>query len=73
MTTVVAENQGEEVLTPEQVAPIFNVHRATVCRWIREGRFPGATRVGVGGPRDHYLIPRSAVEALRARFVRPAV
>lgn len=48
----------EEMMTPDQVAAWLQVHRATVYRWIEEGKLP-ALRID-----RVYRIPRGEVLAM---------
>ena len=53
--------QGEmEFLLPNQAAELLRTTVQTVRRWLREGRFPGATLVDVRG-RKVWRIPTTAV------------
>lgn len=47
-------------LLPEQVGQLLNVPVQTVRRWLRENRFPGATKANVRG-RKVWRIPADAV------------
>lgn len=57
------ETHTEDYLTVEQVAEELRVHRETVRRWLREGRFRGAVQPGG----RHWRIPRSALDSRNLR------
>lgn len=50
-----------KLLTPGQVAEMFNVDPKTVTRWCREGRLPYVRTLG-----GHRRYPATAIEALLA-------
>lgn len=52
-----------QYLLPDQTAQLLNVPVQTVRRWLRENRFPGATKANVRG-REVWQIPSSAVVPL---------
>jgi excisionase family DNA binding protein len=58
-------NNREGMLTTKQAARMCGVSDQTIRRWIKEGRFPGATR-GLGETSPYY-IPREPVEAFVAK------
>lgn len=54
-------------LSINQVSDFLNVHRNTVCRWLKEGRFPNAIRI-----ESTTRIPLSDIESLKANNQREA-
>ena len=50
-------NLPEPLLRPDEVAKFFSVHVNTIYEWVREGKVPGAKRIGGKIIR----IPRSSV------------
>lgn len=57
---------GETVLTPAQVAAMFQVSPRTVSRWVREGKL-----VGFRTPGGVNRFRKADVEKLRAEFEPP--
>ena len=49
-------NPREEFLSVQEAASIMGIDRSRVGRLCREGRFPGATKIGAS-----WIIPREAV------------
>jgi excisionase family DNA binding protein len=55
----------EELCTPEEVGDYLKVSPITIREWCREGKIPGAVKVGW-----LWRIPRAAV--MRMREAKPA-
>jgi excisionase family DNA binding protein len=61
-------DEGEQLLTVDQVARRLQLHPATVRRWIKAGRLRG---ISLGSDRAGWRIRRSEVEALLAGEHQP--
>jgi predicted site-specific integrase-resolvase len=53
-----------KMLTPEQVATMYEVDANTVRRWCARGLLPGAVKEG-SKYRGYWLIPESALEGFK--------
>jgi excisionase family DNA binding protein len=49
-----------EFYTPKEISELFKVNRSTISRWVDEGVFPNAVRIGAT-----VRIPYSDIEALK--------
>lgn len=61
-------DEGEQLLTVDQVAKRLQLHPATVRRWIKAGRLRG---ISLGSDRAGWRIRRSEVEAFIAGEHQP--
>lgn len=56
-----ADEDGEQLLTVDQVARRLQLHPATIRRWIKSGRLRG---ISLGSDRAGWRIRRSELEQL---------
>ncbi len=67
-----AEPSEQPDFTVQQLARRWQVTERAVQKWISEGAFPNAYRVGLGRG-SHYRVPASDVQEFeRARKVHPS-
>jgi excisionase family DNA binding protein len=59
-------SQNEKLLTTTKVAEELNVTVVSVQRWIRQGHFPGAHKIGLGR-NSPYRIPKVALEEFKEK------
>lgn len=59
-------SQNEKLLTTTEVAEELGVTAVSVQRWIRQGHFPGAHKIGPGR-NSPYRIPEAALEEFREK------
>jgi excisionase family DNA binding protein len=64
----VAEEEGEQLLTVDQVARRLQLHPATIRRWIKSGRLRA---ISLGSDRAGWRIRRSELEQFIAGMHRP--
>jgi predicted DNA-binding transcriptional regulator AlpA len=57
----------EKYFVLAQAEELLGVTRSLVCRWCRQGRFPGAVQLPNGG----WLIPKTAVHSFRRLRRKP--
>jgi excisionase family DNA binding protein len=54
-------------LTPKQIAEFEHVHRLTVARWARDGKFTGTWKIG----KEYYIPIESYQEWKETTKVKP--
>ena len=65
MTTTMGIEQPDELLKLTEIARLMGVRRATVARWVRDGRLPA-----VQTPGGHWRVRSSEVDAMLKNAVR---
>jgi excisionase family DNA binding protein len=63
-----ADEEGEQLLTVDQVARRLQLHPATIRRWIKAGRLRG---ISLGSDRAGWRIRRSELEQFIAGMHQP--
>lgn len=58
--------QPDELLKLTEIARLMGVRRATVARWVRDGRLPA-----VQTPGGHWRVRSSEVDAMLKNAVQP--